>query len=449
MKNLRINAALQQPPTSKNIQKTVMDVKDIQSPPPSGVALGIPRKGMPQKVQFAILLIAGAAIVAFLVIGPAGLRALFSKEKTAESHVEAAPFQLSAAQWATIKTEPVKEIAFLPERQADGKIAIDADATTPVFPPYSGRVTALFVREGDYVEQGQPLFQIDSTDLVQAQNDLVAAVAAVAKSASLVNLLQTGEQRAHKLFDIQGGSLKDWQQAQADLAGAQNDQKAAQIALAAAKAKLRILNQSDETIAEIIATGHTNPDLTVPAPISGYVLQRKLGLRQYVSQGASDPVFAIGNLSSVWLVANVRESDAPFVKVGQPVEVRVTAFPDRVFKATINFVAASVDPNTHRLPIRAQVLNAGGLLKPEMWANFTIITGSSHKGLAVPEESIVYEGDTARVWVADKDHNTIVAHEIKTGVANGNEVEVLSGVSLGEQVITRGSIFIDRAASGN
>ncbi len=197
--------------------------------------------------------------------------------------------------------------------------------------------------------------------------------------------------------------------------------------LAAAQAKLRILGQTDETIAQIVNTGHTNPDLTVPAPISGFVLQRKLGLRQYVSQGASDPVFAIGDLSRVWLIANVRESDAPFVKVGQAVEVRVTAFPDRVFNATITYVAASVDPNLHRLPIRAEIANPDGLLKPEMWANFTIVTGSSHKGLAVPEESIVYEGSTARVWVADKARNTIVAHEIKTGVTNGKEVEALSG----------------------
>jgi len=404
---------------------------------------------MPRKVQFGILLIAGAAIIAIFVIGPAGFHAIFSKEKPAETHAETAPFQLTQQQWAAIKTVPVEEIAFQPERQADGKIAIDADASTPVYPPYNGRVTALFAREGDHVQQGQPLFQIDSTDLVQAQNNLVTAVAGVAKAAAQVNLLQAAEQRAHQLFDIHGGALKDWQQAQADLAGAQNDQRTAQVVLAAAQAQMRILNQSDETIAKITAAGHTNPDLAVPAPISGYVLQRKLGLGQYVSQGASDPVFVIGDLSSVWLVANVRESDAPFVKAGQPVEVRVTAFPDRVFKATITYVAASVDPNTHRLPIRAQVLNPGELLKPEMWANFTIVTGSSHMALAVPDESIVYEGDTARVWVADKDRNTLVAHEIKTGVTNGKEVEVLSGLSGGEQVVTRGSIFIDRAASGD
>jgi cobalt-zinc-cadmium efflux system membrane fusion protein len=395
------------------------------------------------------VLVAGAAVFALFVIGPAGFRAFFTKDKPSETHAEPAPFELTQQQWATIKTEPVQEIPFQPERQADGKIAIDADASTAVYPPYNGRVTALYVREGDKVEQGQPLFQIDSTDLVQAQNSLVTAVAGVAKAAAQVTLMQNAEQRAHQLFDIHGGALKDWQQSQADLAGALNDQRTAQIVLAAAQAQMRILGQSEDTVSKIAANGRTSSDLAVPAPITGFVLQRKLGLGQYVSQGATDPVFIIGDLASVWLVANVRESDAPFVKVGQAVEMRVTAFPDRVFTATISYVAASVDPNTHRLPIRAKVANPDGLLKPEMWANFTIVTGASHKALAVPEESIVYEGDSARVWVADKAKNTIVAHDIKIGATNGDKVEVLSGLTIGAEVITRGSIFIDRAASGD
>jgi cobalt-zinc-cadmium efflux system membrane fusion protein len=307
-------------------------------------------------------------------------------------------------------------------------------------------VTAIFAREGERVEQGQPLFRIDSTDLVQAQNDLVTATATVAKAQNQLNLQQTIEQRMHKLFDIHGAALKDWQQAQADLTSAQNDQKAAQIALMAAQDRLHILGQSDKIITQVAESGRTTTDLNVPAPISGFVLQRKLGLGQYLSQGATDSVFTIGNLSSVWLVANVRESDAPFVRVGQPVEVRVTAYPDKVFEAKITYVAASVDANTHRLPIRAEVANTDRLLKPEMWANFNISTSSSHKALAVPEQAIIYEGDAARVWVADKAH-AITAHEIETGITNGKYVEVISGVALGDDVLTQGSIFIDRAAT--
>ena len=108
---------------------------------------------------------------------------------------------------------------------------------------------------------------------------------------------------------------------------------------------------------------------------------RELGVRRYISQGATDPIMLIGDLSTVWLVANVRETDAPFVRVGQSVEVRVTAYPDKVFKAKLTFVAPMVDPNTHRLPIRAEVPNGEGLLKPEMWADFRIATVSAARTL--------------------------------------------------------------------
>jgi cobalt-zinc-cadmium efflux system membrane fusion protein len=188
--------------------------------------------------------------------------------------------------------------------------------------------------------------------------------------------------------------------------------------------------------------------LNVLAPISGQVLMRKLGVGQYISQGATDPIMLIGDLSTVWLVANVRETDAPFMRVGQPVEVRVTAYPDKVFNAKLTFVAPMVDSNTHRLPIRAEVPNGEGLLKPEMWADFRIATGASRKSLAVPARAIVFEGNSQRVWVTDKDHY-LTSHDIETGITNGNNVEVLAGLTAGEQVITQGSIFIDRAAAGD
>ena len=173
---------------------------------------------------------------------------------------------------------------------------------------------------------------------------------------------------------------------------------------------------------------------------------RKLGVGQYITQGATDPIMLIGDLSTVWLVANVRETDAPFVRVGQPVEVRVTAYPDKVFKAKLTFVAPMVDPNTHRLPIRAEVPNGEGLLKPEMWADFRIATGPATDTCG-PARAIVFEGDSERVWVTDKNHY-LTSREIKTGIINGPNVEVLSGLSAGDEVITQGSIFIDRAAAG-
>jgi cobalt-zinc-cadmium efflux system membrane fusion protein len=193
------------------------------------------------------------------------------------------------------------------------------------------------------------------------------------------------------------------------------------------------------------------PEAIVPAPIGGTILQRQVGLGQYINSaanGAATPLFAIGNLSTVWLIANVREVDAPVMRRGAPVEVRVLAYPGRVFRATLTYVAPGVDPTTRRLPVRAEVENPGGALKPEMFASFRIRTGADSLAPAVPEAAVVYEGETARVWVAGPDQ-TLVLRALRLGRITDGQVEVLAGLRPGERVVTSGSLFIDRAAKGD
>ena len=189
-------------------------------------------------------------------------------------------------------------------------------------------------------------------------------------------------------------------------------------------------------------------DLTlVSAPIGGTVIQRKVGPGQYINVGATDPVFTVGNLETVWLVANVRESDAPRMKVGAPVEVSVLAYPGRVFNAKLSYVAPSLDPNTRRLSVRAEIANPGRELLPEMFASFRIVTGADQLAPAVPQEAVVYEGAQARVWVARPEQKAVIARQIEVGsIANGL-VEVRKGLNAGETVVASGTLFIDRAAT--
>jgi hypothetical protein len=207
---------------------------------------------------------------------------------------------------------------------------------------------------------------------------LITALANLQTARSQLAQAQTNEKRAHDLYLAQGGALKDWQQAQTDLITSQNTVRADEIALAAVRNRLRILGKSDKEIASLEArpTQKLDPVTIVTAPIGGIITRRQIGLGQYInsmSGGASNPVHTIGNLSTVWLIANVRETDAPLMHVGQPVELRVLAFPGRVFKAKISWVAPSIDSNTHRLSVRADVENPQAELKPGMFANFSII----------------------------------------------------------------------------
>jgi membrane fusion protein, heavy metal efflux system len=339
-------------------------------------------------------------------------------------------FRASPQQLKTFTVESVRTHAFVSEELTEGKIGVNGDRATPVISPYSGRVTRVIAGLGDTVKARAPLATLEASEFVQAQNDLRVA-------ASQVKLARISETRKHALYDAKGGSLQDWQQAQADLA-------AAETALNAVRNRLQIFGKSDAEIAELETLQTMNPSATIAAPIAGVVVDRQVGPGQYLQAGGP-PVFTIADPSSVWLLANVRESDAGLVQLGQPVEVRVLAYPKRVFKARVTYVAAVVDPATHRLPVRAEIDNRDLALKPEMFANFRILTSDATEAPAVPEAAVVYEGATAHVWVVAGD-GLLSYRVIRTGRSNDGLVEVLDGLKAGERIVTKGGLFIDQAA---
>jgi membrane fusion protein, heavy metal efflux system len=359
-------------------------------------------------------------------------------------------FYPTPAQWATLTVEPVQQRVFQSEHVTEGKIAVDEDRSTPIFSPYAGRVLKLFVKPGDTVTVGQPLFTVQAADMVQAQNDFISAATALNKARSAQNLAQIIDKRQRLLYEGKAVPLKEVQNARAALDAAENDVRSAEVALEATRNRLRILGKTDQEITDFQEKGTIDPATLITAPIAGTIVQRKVGPGQYVGSGSTDPVFIIGDLSTVWVVAFIRETEAPIVHVGQQIYFTVLAYPDRSFPATISYVAAALDPTTRRLLVRATVNNDAGLLKPEMFASVKILTGESDKAVAVPRDAIIYEGEAARVWVVrDKDNDkAIELRRIKVGLTNGSLVEVLKGLAPGDRVVTKGSLFIDRVAAG-
>jgi cobalt-zinc-cadmium efflux system membrane fusion protein len=346
-----------------------------------------------------------------------------------------ASFMPTQEQLASLTIVPVSMMTFRSETVTDGSIALDEDLATPVFSPFSGRVMRVMAKLGNRVTKGTPLLEIEASEFSQAQSDLITAKAQY-------DLAATNEKRQHDLYDSQGAALKDWQQVQVAL-------KSAEASLAGVRNRLRILGKTDAEIdaLERMAQAPAMNDVSaVLAPIPGTIVQRKVGLGQYVQAASADPVFMIGDLTTVWLVANVRETDAPMVHTGDPVEVHVLAYPGHVFDALISYVAPSINPATHRLAVRADVANPEGLLKPQMFANFTIVTGGDTRAVGVPQSAVMYEGDNARVWV-NSSVGALALRQIRTGRSNGGMVEVLGGLDPGERVVVRGAVFIDRAAT--
>jgi len=395
------------------------------------------------------LLIALTAVVLAAAVIVGGSRMFAQRAKPPEpSHVarDTSRFTPSEAEWASLTTEPAKEQLFRAEHVTEGKIAVNEDSSTPIFSPYAGRVTKLLVKPSDTVERGQPLFIIEATDTVQALNDFAAGLSALNSARSKLNLAQIVEKRQNDLYAGKAVPLKDWQQSQSDLTTAQNDMRTAETAVEAARNRLRILGRSQEQISTFEETRQISADTPIYSPLGGTVVQRKVGPGQFVNSGASDPVFVIGDLSTVWLIAFVRESEAADVRLGQDIDFKVLALPGRSFKARVDYVAAAIDPSTRRLLVRATIDNKEGLFKPEMFASVTIYSGADRISVGVPKQALIYEGNRVRLWVAHDD-KSLELREIQPGLVNGDLVEVRTNLKAGEKVVTRGSLFIDRAAS--
>jgi cobalt-zinc-cadmium efflux system membrane fusion protein len=407
---------------------------------------------LPKRRQYRIVGYAAlglVAVVALIVLVP---RLFRPREAAAEPPAPPGFFRPTEQQWGSLAIATINLRHFRAALETQGKMAVNDDRSTPVMSPFSGRVTRILAREGDSVSQGAPLFAVDAQEFVQARNDLVAAAAGLVTARRQLELAQTNEKRQESLYEVKGAALKDLQQSQVDLAVAEGTLQTAEIALAAVHNRLRILGKDDGDIdATATSSGAAfSPESVVTAPIAGRVTQRQIGLGQNIvgslaASGSAQPVFTISDLRTVWLLAYVREADAPSVHVGDPVEADVLAYPGRVFTGKLSYVAPAIDPSTHRQFVRAEIANGDGALKPEMFANVRILVGADQEEPAVPEEAVIYEGSSARVWVALKD-KSLGLREIRPGQSQGGMVEVRSGLSAGESVVTSGSLFIDRAA---
>ncbi len=400
------------------------------------------RPRLPLAVQVIAVAAAAGILLLALVALPAALRAAASKPQATPPAPPPGTFQPTDAQWRGLGFAEAQPMGFADQVSTSGRIALDEDASVQVTPPFSGRVVAVPVKAGDRVAKGQVLLSAEASEVAQARGDLASAQAALTTAKAQAEVAITNAARQQALFKINGAALKDVQQAQSDATSARDTLRSDEAALALVQARLDVL-QASGSGADALAT--------VRAPIAGVVTQRQVGPGQYLnatSNGATAPIFTVSDVSRVWLSADVREEDAARLRVGAPVSVTVSGLPNRTFHARIDYVAPALDPATRRLTVRATLANPDGALKPEMFADFALDAGPGARALGVPSSAVIYEGDTARVWVAGPGH-ALGLRQIRAGRTQGGEVEVISGLSSGDRVVTSGAIFIDRAAKSD
>lgn len=338
---------------------------------------------------------------------------------------------LSDAQLASVEVEPVRELAFPVEKQAVGTITFNEDMSVQVFTPYPGRIIGTFAKIGDDMKKGETLFTIDSPDLLQAVSTLIS-------TAGVLDLTTQNLARMKELYKSRAVSQKELEQAS-------SDQQAAEGALKAARDAARLFGKTDAEIDQIISQRKADSVLVVPTPISGRITARNAAPGLYVQPGNAPAPYTVTDVETMWMLANVVETDSPAFRVGQEVDVKVNAFPGRVFYGKITRIGQMVDPNTRRVLVRSEVANLDHELKSGMFANFVISTGKPILSAAVPLDGLVREGDgTMVVWVTS-DRRRFTRRSVKIGEQRNGYRQILEGVQVGELIATEGALFLSRA----
>ncbi|TMJ00020.1 MAG: efflux RND transporter periplasmic adaptor subunit [Alphaproteobacteria bacterium] len=403
------------------------------------------------KVTIKARIVVGAGVLAIavacalLLISPRLVSIDATKADTAPAKPQKNPdiVRVNPDQLHQLGIVPVVTDQFRIQKQAVGQIAFNEDASTVVLTPFSGRVTRLIAKIGEDVKRGDPLFEIDSPEVVLAQTDLIAALHGLEKAKSQVALAKRVLDRQTSLLADKATAMREVDQARNDYAIAESDLATAQGTQMAARNRLRVIVGRDRGEVERVERERSvNPLITINAPIDGTVIGRKVGPGQYVRSDAADSLYAISDLSTMWLKANVPETDIAHVRIGQEIEVRITALPGRVFKAQISAIGAASDTATRRIVVRSEIPNPDRALRSEMFASFKITVGGDEPSPVVPVEAVIRDGDQAAVWVA-REPMLFDRRKIKIGVERDGRVQVLEGVGPGEQVIGRGAVFVD------
>ncbi|WP_244645735.1 efflux RND transporter periplasmic adaptor subunit [Bradyrhizobium campsiandrae] len=378
-----------------------------------------------------------ASIAAAMIAGGAWLLTHTGEVRSAKAEQPAAVGDVDIAQQTitmtdkqagALKIQPAEARAFRIVKQAVGSIDFNQNMLVQVFTPNPGKIVDTFFNVGDTVTKGATLFTIDSPDLLQAESTLLA-------SAGVLELQSRTLTRVRQLLKTGGGAQKDVDQATSDQQTAEGNYKAARNAV-------RIFGKTDEEIDRIVADRKVDSILIVPSPISGQIVTRNAAPGLYVQPGNAPAPYSLADLSTMWMVANVVETDAPAYHLGQSVAVSVPAYPGEVFRGHVTTLGLNIDSTTHRQLVRSVIDDPAHKLRAGMLAGFAIETGGPKQSVAVPVDAVVREGDgSMTVWVT-ADRHRFARRSVSVGIAQDGWYQILDGLAPGELVAASGAIFL-------
>ena len=291
--------------------------------------------------------------------------------------------------------------------RAAGRVEVDERRVFAIAPKFEGWIERLHVNTtGQPVGRGQPLFEVYSPELVSAQREYQVAARGVEQLAA---------------------------------AGPEAQASIRQVA-EAALARLRNWDISAEQLERLKAGGEPTRTLTYRAPVGGVILEKKAlpGMRFM----PGETLYQIADVSGVWVLADVFERDIAAVKVGQPVEVSIDAFPDKTFAGKVSYLYPTLNAQTRTVPVRIELPNPRGELRPAMYANVQVKVGAGRTAVAVPVSAVIDSGAAQRV-IVQLEEGRFEPREVKLGLRGDDYVEVREGVKAGELVVITANFLID------
>ena len=323
-----------------------------------------------------------------------------------------------------IKTEVVGNQDVSETLMIPGRLEAQNLRLAKIGSPINGRVSDIYGSLGDVVKKGQVLARVNSIELTQNQLTLI-------KATQLIGLKTKAVERAKLLFDADVISKAEMQRIEAELEAVKADFRAS-------KDQLEILGMSNKAIEKLESSGQVNSYGDVISRTNGTIITKMINLGQIVQP--EDVLFSVADLSKLWGVAEIPEQQVAFVQKDQDVTIEVPALNKKI-QGKIVYEGDIVNPETRTVMVRTEIDNGDLKLKPDMLISMFIQSKKVSK-LAIPLSAVVRENDRNYIFVQNNP-NTFRLREIELGHKDGQLINVLSGVSVGETIVSDGAFHLN------
>lgn len=384
-----------------------------------------------RKIHLPALIFSAAAVTVLIIAGcssagPAESESRMTSYSGSETKADTASlFTVPQDQMAHVQVVAVEKNKLPRRLRFSGNVTYNAFKTTPVFSPIGGPVREILVAPGQTVAAGQPLLTVNSPDYSAARSAYLKA--------------RDGFFLADKVYTRSQDLYAHGALAEADLQQAETSRSQAQADLQASEDMLRALGIKDPE-AMVKNPPKTTLQVPLPAPVGGEVVERLVGPGQLLQAGATQ-VFTISDMSTVWVLVNVYQSDVAYVHVGDAVDITTDTYP-QVFHGKISYVAPALDPNTRTLQARIVTSNPGKILKKDMYVTAMLQAGTIQNALTVPDAAVLRDSENMPFVYVQSGTNQFARRLVKVAESQDGRMQITDGLKEGERVVGDGSLFL-------